>query len=265
MAREFVKNPHFLAIKLGSRWRRSNPSRLRVSSPICAPSIAFPLFPLQQLPTVGSLRRHCPLLLQEAHPTGSPSAHQHVLNYLRMRLFVGMPLAPAVVSELKVTVVRLRSNGDGLRWTEPASWHITLQFLGNTDEEQYRCVVARLAEVHSRSVPVHLADLGFFERAGVFFADVSPTPELVSLAGRIMAATSQCGFVPKTRPYHPHITLARAKGHDRNQPLRTLQQRINRPPNFARFVASEFVLYESHLSPAGSTYENRHRFPLSAT
>ena len=185
-----------------------------------------------------------------------------------MRLFVGIPLGPVVLSELSAVVARLRSGSDSLRWTEPASWHITLQFLGNTDHEQYQCLVARLGEVRSKSVPVHLAELGFFERAGVFFADVSATPELVTLAGRVVAATSLCGFVPETRPFYPHITLARAKGPRRSQshdqPFRFLEQKILRQPAFTRFSAAEFLLYESHLSPAGSTYEIRHRFPLSA-
>ena len=181
-----------------------------------------------------------------------------------MRLFVGIPMAAAVVTELSAVVARLRSSGNNLRWMEPASWHITLQFLGKTDAEQYQWLLARLGEVRSGPVPVHVAELGFFERTGVFFAAVAPAPGLVSLARRVAAAASQCGFTAETRPFHPHITLARAKGRVRSgsQPFRALQDRIQRQPTFSRFVASEFLLYESHLSPNGSLYEIRHHFPL---
>ena len=180
-----------------------------------------------------------------------------------MRLFVGIPLSPAVLSELTTVVARLRSGSDGLRWMAPESWHITLQFLGNTEQEKLNCLIARLGEVRSAPVPVHLTQLGFFDRAGIFYADVSLTPELVALADRITVATAVCGFVPEVRPFHPHITLARAKDPVRGQPLRTLERRILRPPSFTRFVAPEFLLYESHLSPAGATYEVRHQFPLA--
>jgi 2'-5' RNA ligase len=180
-----------------------------------------------------------------------------------MRLFVGIPLSPAVLSELSTVVARLRSGSDGLRWMAPESWHITLQFLGNTEPEKLSCLVTRLGEVRSPSVPVHLTQLGFFDRAGVFYADVRLTPELVALADRITVATAVCGFVPEVRPFHPHITLARAKEQGRSQPLRILERRILRPPSFTRFVAPEFLLYESHLSPAGATYEVRHQFPLA--
>lgn len=181
-----------------------------------------------------------------------------------MRLFVGIPLAAVVLAELSAVVARLRTGNDGLRWMAAESWHITLQFLGSADPEKYDCVVARLGEVHSRPVPVRLEDLGFFDRAGVFFAGVDLTPELVALAQRVIDATTLCGFEADRRPFHPHITLARAKDLERGKPLRALEARIQRQPAFSRFVATEFLLYESHLSPAGSAYEVRHRFSLDS-
>jgi hypothetical protein len=64
-----------------------------------------------------------------------------------MRLFVGVPLPNAVIDELSAISLPPRSNGDGLRWSAPESWHTTLQFLGNSVEESFECVVARLREV----------------------------------------------------------------------------------------------------------------------
>ena len=178
-----------------------------------------------------------------------------------MRLFVGIPLAAEVIDELAAVLLRLKSKNDGLRWTEPESWHITLEFLGNTAEEKYANLVEHLRQVHSPPVPVRLEELGFFERAGVFFACVGLTPELLSLERRVAAATSLCGFAHEARPYHPHITLARDKGRG----LRELKTRIQRQPTFTRFVAEEFLLYESHLSSSGAHYEIRERFRYSSS
>ncbi len=177
-----------------------------------------------------------------------------------MRLFVGIPLAVAVIGELTSVSARLRSKENGLRWTDPESWHITLQFLGNVVEENYASLVEHLRQVHSPPVPVRLEELGFFERAGVFFAGVGLTPELLMLEKRVAAVTELCGFVHDARPYHPHITLARSKGERRG--LRELRSRIQRQPAFTPFVAEEFLLYESHLSPSGARYEIRERFKL---
>ncbi len=179
-----------------------------------------------------------------------------------MRLFAGIPLAAAVIDELSTISVRLRSSADGLRWSAPESWHITLQFLGNTGQEQYECTVARLREFRSPTVPIQLEGLGLFERAGVFFAGVSLTPELRALQQRVTAATGLCGFIPETRPYHPHVTLARTKGKGRTHGLHELKSKIHREPAFTSFVAEEFVLYESVTRPTGALYEVRERFPF---
>jgi len=179
-----------------------------------------------------------------------------------MRLFIGIPLAAAVIGELATVSARLKSRDDRLRWAAPESWHVTLQFLGNTGPETYACLVARLRELRSPPVPVCLETLGFFDRAGIFFAGVALTPELLSLEQRVSSATALCGFAPETRPYHPHITLARGKGQGRGQPIRELKSRIQLQPSFTRFAAREFLLYESLLSPTGPRYQIRERFPL---
>lgn len=179
-----------------------------------------------------------------------------------MRLFIGIPLADAVIAELAAISARLRSEVDGLRWATPDSWHITLQFLGNATPGQYDCLAARLGELRSPPVPIHLTALGVFDRAGIFYAGIELTPALVSLQQRVMAATAPCGFLPENRPFRPHITLARSKGHGRGRQLNELMRRIRVQPCFTRFTASEFLLYESHLSQKGSIYDVRARFLL---
>ena len=181
-----------------------------------------------------------------------------------MRLFVGIPLPDSVIAELSTVVARLKSGADGLRWMERDSWHITLQFLGISEQEQFECLVTRLGAVRHAPVAVRLGDLGCFDRAGVFFVDVAAGPELASLADCVTTATSLCGFVSETRPFHPHITLARAKGQGRGKPLRALEARIQHRPVFSRFAAMEFLVYQSHLSAGGAKYEVRARFQLRA-
>src|ERR1035438_10143876 len=164
-----------------------------------------------------------------------------------MRLFVGIPLAPEVVHQLSALCARLRSSGDGLRWSTPETWHITLQFLGNTSTEQYSCVAARLQELHLPRFPIQLDSPGFFDRAGVFFSGVRLTPALLALQHGVTRAAEACGFVPESRPYQPHITLARTKG--RRQILGELKARVHGHTAFSSFVAHEFLLRsEEHTS-----------------
>jgi 2'-5' RNA ligase len=179
-----------------------------------------------------------------------------------MRLFVGIPLASDAVEALEALSRSLRATGDHLRWSSPDTWHVTLQFLGETSVEKYGCVVTRLAEIRSPAVPVWLSGTGVFERAGVFWAGVNVSPELRLLEKQVVGATSACGFASEDRPYHPHVTLARAKGDDRGHALRKLQGRVKQDVAFPPFTARAFVLYESFLGAGGPRHQVRERFPL---
>lgn len=177
-----------------------------------------------------------------------------------MRMFIGVPLGEAVRSELLRLTERLRRGEDRLRWSAPAGWHITLQFLGSTRPDQFVCVRERLAAIAAARFPVDLEAPGVFDRAGVFFAGVKVSPRLQRLQQAVTAATAPCGFVAEDRPYHPHITLARSK--DGRGALKSLEKRLPPDVRFSSFVAGRFVLYESFPGPGGSRYEERASFPL---
>jgi 2'-5' RNA ligase len=185
-----------------------------------------------------------------------------------LRLFIGIPLAAATASDLIAAAHHLRSTANqhtesgSLRWSAPESWHITLQFLGSTTLQQYERVTARLRALHQPPVPIKLGAIGTFDRAGVLFVDVRVSPQLVALQQAVTAATAPCGFVPETRPYHPHITLARRKGKGGGEELRNLKLQIGRQPDVSSFTAESFLLYESIPTPEGSRYEVRERFSL---
>jgi RNA 2',3'-cyclic 3'-phosphodiesterase len=183
-----------------------------------------------------------------------------------MRLFIGVPLADTTADSLAATAQQLRAiaGPDGLRWSARESWHITLQFLGTTKPEQYNCLTARLRGVYSSPIVIELGSVGIFDRAGVLFVDVRVTAALTSLQQAVLTTTTPCGFRPEDRPYHPHITLARAKGKAGGRELRTLKSQARQHPNFVGFTADSFLLYESIPTPEGSRYEVRERFPLHA-
>lgn len=181
---------------------------------------------------------------------------------MKMRLFVGIALDPAATDALKRMTATLRRADDGLRWSSPEAWHITLQFLGSTDQQTYECLLARLREIHRPPLTIHLGVPDVFERAGVFHIGVVPSQDLTALERHVVAATALCGISPEERPYHPHITLARSKGRDQRHGLHALHQRVHSAHRLPSLFAQEFLLYQSSPTPEGSRYEVRGRFPL---
>lgn len=176
-----------------------------------------------------------------------------------MRLFVGLPLDAHATAHLERFTEPLKRGTPSLRWAKPESWHVTLQFLGNATDEQYAALVSHLRAIQGIPAIFTLHKTAAFDRTGIFYAAVEPSPSLLALHDAVVHATAHAGFVSEERDFHPHITLARRRGRERSSELRRLSGKPLAP---LKQIAYEFLLYESHLSPAGSEYTVRERFPL---
>ena len=162
-----------------------------------------------------------------------------------MRLFMGIALAPETVNSLADVRLRFESPATDLRWSSPETWHVTLQFLGQTGDEQQACVLEKLSADRAAQVPVRIQGLGFFERAGVFWARVALTPELLALQQFVTAATRNCGFAPEARAWNPHITLARTKV----APVQALWLRCRNPWSAQRLTSEPSSRQKNFFSP----------------
>ncbi len=179
-----------------------------------------------------------------------------------MRLFVGLAIADEVKQTLERVTLRLRAKDDGLRWSTPDQWHVTLAFLGEVGDEARGRLARELAEVRLAPVRLQMDGLGLFERVGILHGKVEVTPELLRLYEAVAAGVRRAGLEAEDRPYRAHVTLARSRNRDGRKTIERLrrasdQQRLNE-----RWEATEFLLYQSKLSPKGSTYIVQGRFAL---
>ncbi len=181
------------------------------------------------------------------------------------RLFTGIAVTPAQAPEVVECAAALASEYQGLRWSAPAGWHVTLQFYGMVTTEQEACLRQVLAQVRGSVSSLQIRGIGFFERAGVLLAQVVPNADLDALQRAVVTVSRTCGFLPEERPYRPHVTLARRRGRrDHAAWLEAMSRTLPRyqeQPSGSVSV-SEFVLYESVPGPGGSRYEVIERFLL---
>lgn len=176
------------------------------------------------------------------------------------RLFVALK-PPDVVRD---ALGALRRDMPGARWTPPEKMHLTLAFLGDTEEARVSAVVEALAGVVSPPVPVAVAGLGAFPSrrgARVLTAEVAPQRALMALHARVTAALAAVGVVLERRPFRPHLTLARLKGADREAVRAVLAS----PAPVLAFEAAAFHLYRSTLQLEGAHYDRLHSFPLTGS
>jgi 2'-5' RNA ligase len=179
-----------------------------------------------------------------------------------MRLFLGVPLPDDVRAALREHLARAFPGGVPGRAVVPASWHLTLRFLGDTDAEQHRRLsgAVRAAELGGR-FHMELGKLGAFprpRRAAVLWVGVDEgAEELRRLAAACEEAARHAGFAPERKPYSPHLTLARV------QPPRDLEEVVAAAPRFgARMEVDAAVLFRSHLGGGPPKYEVLERFTL---
>jgi RNA 2',3'-cyclic 3'-phosphodiesterase len=179
-----------------------------------------------------------------------------------MRLFVGLAIDEKVKETLERLTLRLRAKDDGLRWSTPDQWHVTLVFLGEVDDETRSRLVRELARVRQAPLKLHMERMGVFERSGILHAEVEVSAELLRLYEAVAEAVQRVGLTVEERPYRAHITLARARNKDGRKMIAQLRRSAEQQRLSARWEAAEFLLYQSQLSPQGSSYVVQERFRL---
>jgi 2'-5' RNA ligase len=190
-----------------------------------------------------------------------------------MRLFVALDIDPEVRERITQFRDEMRALAPGVRWVGPETFHVTLQFLGETEKADQ--IKTALAAVHAAPVPLNFRGAGFFpmpQRARVFWVGIESGEHLQSLVNKIGDALAPLGFKREQDVYHPHLTLARSgsgrphsKPGDRPAPgLQQVRAKLESipQPEFGTMTAHEFILYQSTLTPKGSRYTKLGTFPL---
>ena len=190
-----------------------------------------------------------------------------------MRLFIALDIDQQIRERIIAFRNQLRPLAPDVRWVGPETFHLTLQFLGETKKlDEIR---RALEQVQFAPVALAFRGAGFFPHAKaprVFWVGIESDEHLLTLANAVGSALMPLGFERDAGPFAPHLTLARS-GSGRPRPLRgehpaTGLRRVRDElaktpsPDFGTMTAHEFFLYESHLSAAGPRYEKRAVFPL---
>lgn len=188
----------------------------------------------------------------------------------KARLFVGAKVSLATVNALNDAVRELSQRaadaGVNVRWVTPATYHVTLKFIGWTRPEVVDAIRDRVAETIAGTAPFDFdtRGMGAFpkpERARVVWAGISnPGEQLTTMANRIDTALADLGFPAETRAYHPHVTLGRLREPKSVESvLEPYSEHL-----FSKTSVESVVLYESKMKSTGSEYEIRHEWPLEA-
>jgi 2'-5' RNA ligase len=130
-----------------------------------------------------------------------------------VRLFVAVIPPEPAVADLRAAVGTARAAAPpGLRWADPARWHLTLAFLGEVEERRVDELRERLGRTATRHAPpcLRFAGAGRFGDRVLWVGVDGENDELRRLAASSAAAARHTGIAVDDRPYRPHLTVARA-------------------------------------------------------
>jgi RNA 2',3'-cyclic 3'-phosphodiesterase len=182
-----------------------------------------------------------------------------------LRLFAAVDVPDDVKARLASDVARFRDRIPGARWTGSDGWHVTLKFLGATWPRLVDQVRESVATAAREAEPFEssLTELGVFpsaRRARVVWAGLDDPGERFTALAKRLDDLLEADFIPESRQFTPHLTLARLV------PPRDISEfapeLVGTTVASTPFSVDRLVLYRSHLSPKGATYEPVLRSPL---
>ena len=139
------------------------------------------------------------------------------------------------------------------RLGHPVDWHATLIFLGQVADDALPCIEGVAAGIRSDAFRMRIDQLGYWRRPRILWCGPSGTPEiLLRLVSDLQQGLRKCGFKPESRPYAPHITLARK--------ARPVADHVLQSP--VHWAVREFVLAGSHAGAKPPRYQILKRWRL---
>ena len=175
------------------------------------------------------------------------------------RLFIAIDLPTDRSSSLR----ELREDALPARWTPPEQYHVTLRFLGDTENSQAETLKNELEAIDLPSFLLGGHGLGVFpsiRKPHVLVARIHEDPGLMVLQSRTDVIATGLGLNEERKPFNPHITVARfAKASSREvRGYLKMHQGFSLEPFFVR----EFRLYESRLGSEGAVHTVLQHYPL---
>ena len=177
-----------------------------------------------------------------------------------MRLFIGIELPAEMRRELVGISKLLRERSCGGRFVPQENFHITLRFIGESED-----LAGAVSAMHEacrgiRPFTLSLGSYGFFEKSAsgnhrVSLVDVTgEMTELSVLRETLESALADNGFPRDHKRFMPHVTLGRSVEHDE-----LVYDELKAVPLDSSMTVTGITLFESARVNGRIVYTPLHR------
>jgi 2'-5' RNA ligase len=183
-----------------------------------------------------------------------------------LRCFIAVRMPVSVRKAIAEVMDTLRKSGADVKWVPEENIHITLKFLGSTDE----ATIGGIKESLHRSVAayrpfsIRVAGTGYFpagRRPRVVWIGIDDVGALPDLQRDIEKEMVTFGYEEEKRPFSPHLTIGRVRSDKR---VTEMLKRLDafRETGFGEVEIGEITLMKSELRPAGAEYSSLAEIPF---
>ena len=176
-----------------------------------------------------------------------------------VRAFLAIELPNVLRPGLAQVQGELKRSHADVRWVQVGNIHLTLKFFGNVPDDEIEALAQAAREAAAEVAPLQLQATS----AGAFPSALAPRVVWLGLGGdlvpltqlfyRLEKAFAARGYPPEGRAFNPHLTLGRVKSPANRDKLARLLTKLP-PVDWPPFEVKELILFQSVLSPKGSTY-----------
>jgi len=152
----------------------------------------------------------------------------------------------------------IKKTGADVKLVDPNIVHITLKFLGDTEEN----LVEKIEEIMKNSVEeikpfeMQLAGTGVFpdqKYMRVVWIGIKNGEQIGKIASKIEEQVSKLGFEKENREFSAHLTIGRIRSaKNKEKLLRVIENYKN--TNFGSYKVDSIKLKKSELTPKGPIY-----------
>ena len=177
------------------------------------------------------------------------------------RLFIGIPILDEIKQKIAPLSAKISNTGADLTIVSVSNLHLTVKFLGETDESTIPEILHTMSSLHQKPFSLSFQGVGAFpslDKITIVWVGIH-SPELTALMKKVNQLLNH--IRKEERPEIPHITIARVKS-SRN--ITELQRTLLELNNLScgQMQVDALILYESELKKEGPHYTIIDKIPL---
>lgn len=186
------------------------------------------------------------------------------------RVFCAIDLPESVHESFRQHIARLREIAPQSKvgWARDSNIHLTLKFLGETQQSRVLHLSQAAARVVRGLAPfkIFVEHTGSFPKLGaprILWIGVNDeSGDLNALQGHLEDECAKEGFSKEDRPFHPHLTIARLRLPRDERALAAAHKKMGFEA--IEVVVSELRVIRSELGSQGAKYSVISRHPLGS-